>query len=225
MNRLLFTPIGVLLLLASSLTVSAQGTFRDRATAYLGFGLDLYPITYTDPFSPYENVTAAANVIKLGGEYNLRQSDDLLALNFRMGFDLGFQYNPYADRGLNFNATVPLYLVGRIGAGATSFTQAIVGFGLGVGVKAGYASSTFDYRSTFFQTDALWETGIFMPSVTADLVFNPNGGSFILRGEVGLLQRDTEVVMEQDIATGQFDVPQDAEFYYYSLALIYFIPL
>lgn len=167
----------------------AQGSFGDNLQGHFGFSLEFLPINYPDG-SAFFTTDQLLYGIVVGGEYTLFQNDDFLALNLDITPVFSFNYsNVY---GTQLFLQVPAYVVGRIGAGATKYSESLLGAAIGVGVGYTYANIPFSVTSNAIEVFRLKPSWV-SPSLMAELSLNTNGQRYALRGHVNLSEySDTE---------------------------------
>lgn len=128
-----------------------------------------YKIPFGDPvIVPYVNFL-------VGGYYDIIHKNDIVSL----GIDAGVQGGLYLQQGFAYQIQVPAYLMGRIGAGSTTYNQQKIGAGLGIGMQSTYLNESR------LGTPNTIKTFIFVPSAIGEVMIG--GGNLTGRLHVPLL--------------------------------------
>lgn len=113
----------------------------------------------------------------IGGYYAIAHKNDIISI----GVDAGLQGGLYIRRtGFAYQIQIPAYLMGRIGAGATTYNQQKVGLGVGIGLQNTYLKDIFEVTNADYRTV---KTALFIPSAVVDVVI---GGQRNLIGRLHL---------------------------------------
>lgn len=147
-----------------------------------------YDSTYTNFVDP--SIVPYVNLF-VGGYYALAHKNDIVSV----GVDGGLQAGVYFQQGFAYQLQLPAYLMGRLGAGATSYNQQKFGIGAGVGLQ-----STFLSDSRLLQTHETIKTFLFIPSAIAEVVIGGNR-NLIGRLHIPLLPMKKQL---EDVGNGYF---------------------
>lgn len=164
------------LLLTMSFTLG-RAQFAEKATLFGGITYQFVGIT---DVSSSNSVAYYSYGLGLGMDYVLAHSNDVVSIGVNPNAHLCFQLSNF--NGLSFLGSVPLYLLARVGAGATPFNEQKVGIGAGIGGTASYFTNTYGPR-TFFMN----------PSAIVELNLNLRSSSYLFRLNWSLLRPTQEL--------------------------------
>lgn len=147
-----------------------------------GFSFEFVPVEYPDGTNFFLNDQLLYGIL-LGGEYTLFQSNDLFALNADLGINFSFNYSNFY--GSQLFLQTPLYLVAKVGAGATKYTDFPVGAALGVGLAYTFVNIPFSTNQAVAEISRLKPSWV-APSAMAQLTLRTNQGTYGIRGHLNL---------------------------------------
>lgn len=119
-----------------------------------------YSNFYTPATVPYVNFL-------LDAYYAIAHKNDIVSV----GVDAGFQGGLYIrQQGIAYQIQVPAYIMGRLGAGSTTYNQQKFGLGLGVGVQNTFLKDIFNVGTSY----QVVKTVLVIPSALAEVTFGGN---------------------------------------------------
>ncbi|TAE47334.1 MAG: hypothetical protein EAZ89_18185 [Bacteroidetes bacterium] len=202
------------------LALSASGAYAqlaNRLVPHMGF--------------MYELATARANTVGASNQlledfYNfhigsyvvLAHKNDVASVGIDPSVQLGFNVTQIIDNQgflqakFNYSAQIPVFAMGRIGAGSTPYNQQPVGLGLGIGGNYLFFSQQIDNN---FRRIASYV----VPSAVAELNLMTRGNFITARIHAGLAQTSGYLVsknIDNNLAT-----PLDFKLGNFGLGLIY----
>jgi hypothetical protein len=113
-----------------------QAQFAEKATFFGGMTYQFIGIT---PLGSPQPTYASLYGLGAGMDYVLLHSNDVVSLGVNPNVNLCLQFSSYY--GLSFFGNVPVYMLARVGAGATKFNEQKVGIGAGIGGSYSYLYS------------------------------------------------------------------------------------
>lgn len=111
----------------------------------------------------------------VGGYYDIAHKNDIVSV----GIDAGVQGGLYLQQGFAYQIQVPTYVMGRIGAGSTTYNQQKIGAGVGIGMQSTYLNESR------LGTPNTIKTFIFVPSAIGEVMIG--GGNLTGRLHIPLL--------------------------------------
>ena len=173
-----------LLILFGALLLSqpAQSQLADKATFFGGFGYHIVSTRVPNEPRAFPNFFYG---LALGMDYVLLHSNDQVSLGVNPNLNFCFSFGTFS--GVSLLAQTPVFLLARVGAGATPYNEQKVGIGAGIGVNSSYLlhdDFNFDrkYRQLFFN-----------PSAVAELTIRTRASDYIFRFNWSLFKPVHEV--------------------------------
>lgn len=145
--------IPVLLALLLLLGIQGRGQISEKANLFGGVTYQFVGLTALG--SPIPNYAYYVYGLGAGMDFVLAHSNDVVSLGVNPNAHLCFQLSSYY--GVNFLASVPTYLLARVGAGATPFNEQKFGIGAGIGGSGSYFTSVGGPRMFFMNPGAIVE--------------------------------------------------------------------
>lgn len=180
MNRYLFCLLGFVLLFSTK--VNAQ--FADKAELFGGIS---YQFVGLRPLGSPQISLSAHYGFGLGFDYILMHSNDQVSLGINPNVILAFSFSNFS--GINFLGSAPVYLLARLGAGATPFNEQKVGIGAGIGGSYSYIATSYSSGGSF----GVFKTGFMNPSAVVEFQFNTRASNYLFRFNWSLLKPLREV--------------------------------
>ncbi len=128
--------ITVSLFLVSIFSLSAQ--LADRLVPHFGY-MQEYVALRTTPNDPAPS-TAGFSMLNFGTYAVLAHKNDVVSVGVDVSGQIGLRV--LGGRYVDFSSQTPIYLMGKIGAGATPYNDQPIGFGLGIGGATQYFNIT-----------------------------------------------------------------------------------
>jgi hypothetical protein len=147
------TAVLALLLL---LVIQVQGQIAEKANFFGGISYQF--VGLTAPNATVANPMFYVYGLGAGMDYVLAHSNDVISLGINPNANLCFQLSNYY--GLNLLASVPTYMLARVGAGATPFNEQKFGIGAGIGGSGSYFLSSIGINTLFFNPGAVVEMSL-----------------------------------------------------------------
>lgn len=172
--------LGKILLPCLFLTASlGMGMAQLAEKATLFGGITYQFVGLTDVTS---NTTTAfySYGLGLGMDFVLAHSNDVVSIGVNPNANLCFQLNSFT--GFSFLGAVPVYMLARVGAGATPFNEQRFGIGAGIGGSASYFTTTYGPRAFFMN-----------PGAVVELNLNLRSSSYLFRFNWSLLRPTQEL--------------------------------
>ena len=146
---------------------------KDKLLPHFGFMFQLY---FIDTVS-FENPIPALPrpgfySIGVGTYYAIGHKNDVVSYGLDLNLHAGMNISEI--RKIDFVIQTPIFLMGRVGAGSTSYNQQRMGLGVGVGATYSFFSYSDRFTSQF-------RRHIVNPSVLVEGSFNSSGGPIIGR--------------------------------------------
>lgn len=192
------------LFIALSLQISAQGGGKkggestqsfSNTMLKMGFMYEFFNLTPTDTtyqaalknssngsssfLLPYYNLLIA-------GYYPIAHKNDIISAGVDAGVQIGLNF----QSGVSYQLQVPLFAVGRIGAGATNYNEQKIGLGLGIG---GQFSFLNERRPVLTSNNVAKKIIGFSPSGLIELSIRQGGGRLMGRLHFPLIPFKTKI--------------------------------
>lgn len=208
LKLLLHLLLGLLLCCVGNFSAAQDGNdsplprnqFLDKLQVYFGTTLHVTPI---EDKLTNESLFASGNPVQygltLGANYVFWHSNDVFSLSAAPSFSLAFNLN---SNPVSLFLQTPLYLLARVGAGATSFNQNVVGFGVGIGGNFSFIRFPFGYEqpqpngNPSIYREGLVNQPYFTPAAMAELTINYRSSIFCLRGHANLSRYSGELILD-----------------------------
>jgi len=193
--------------------------WEEKLQMSFGFNWEFY--TQSDPLTgaQIEDFTIFFNTISVSGTYTLAHSADFYSVNAHASPALGLRF--VENAGANVLAQLPVYLLGRVGAGATPFNESVIGAGAGVGLQYAFIKNPFnliDQRGFIVGEGEIKKSYVapaFIAEINADF---GNGGLYSLRFHMNFIKVDED----QDISiVGQPRQTFDVELQNFGIGLFW----
>jgi hypothetical protein len=181
--------IPVVLLLLLLVAVHGHAQFSEKANFFGGMTMQF--VGLTDVTSPSPTYSFYAYGLGAGMDYVLAHSNDVVSLGVNPNAHLCFQLNSYT--GFSFLGSAPVYMLARIGAGATPFNEQKVGIGAGIGGTASYFATTGNGFSSSVRTFFV------NPGAIAELCLRTRGSNYLFRFNWSLMSPTQEVTIDGSI--------------------------
>lgn len=191
------------LFIALSLQISAQGGGKkggestqsfSNTMLKMGFMYEYFNLTPTD--SGYQAALKSSNGtstliipyynLLIAGYYPLAHKNDIISAGVDAGVQIGLNF----QSGVSYQLQVPLFAMGRIGAGATNYNEQKLGLGLGIG---GQFSFLNERRSVLGSDRAPKKIVGFSPSGLIELSIRQGGGRLMGRFHFPLIPFKTKI--------------------------------
>lgn len=137
----------------------------DRIQPKIGFMYEFITLKPADSLNRNQTLVLPYYNLFIGGYRSFVSKNDVISL----GADAAFQGGINFQRGISYQLMAPVHIVGKLGAGATSYNTQKVGIAVGAGALPFYMHET---RIT---TTPLNKFFIF-PSFMIEATLNTNGG-------------------------------------------------
>jgi hypothetical protein len=172
----------LLIALLALLTLTGRAQLSEKATFFGGMSYQFIGITPLG--SPTPNYIGMYG-LGMGMDYVLMHSNDVASLGINPNVNACLQFSSY---GLSFFGNVPLYLLARVGAGATPFNEQKIGIGAGIGGSYSYLFTT--------TTGGNFSTSFLNPGAIVELGINTRGSSYLFRFNWSLTKPTREVEID-----------------------------
>jgi hypothetical protein len=160
----------------------ATAQFADKGQLRGGLSLEFVPVSFPEGQDFFLSDQLFYGIV-FGGEYTLAHANDFVAVNLDASATVSFNYNNVYGTQLFLQG--PVYLVGKIGAGATPYNESLLG--LSVGVGAAYTFVNLPYSIDQNATVVLrLKPSWLAPSAMVQLTLKTNAARYSLRGHVNL---------------------------------------
>lgn len=144
--------------LLMSLLLAGRAQFAEKAMFFGGMTYQFIGITQLGQTQPSY---ASLYGLGMGMDYVLLHSNDVVSLGINPNVNACLQFSSYY--GLSFFGNAPVYLLARLGAGATPFNEQKVGIGAGIGGTYSYLytnSGGYPFSVSFINPGAIAEFNI-----------------------------------------------------------------
>ncbi len=174
--------------IALALTVVAFASFHqlqaqitDKLMPHLGFMWEF--ATASEAGGAQTEILQSFYNLNVGSYYILGQKNDIVSFGVQPNVEFGFNVTPTVSGNLrfNYNLQVPVYLMARIGAGATPYNQQLLGLALGIG------GNLVNY-SVFFASGNNLRTTYVAPGAVAEIHIQSRNSPMILRAHASPFQ-------------------------------------
>ena len=174
----------ILFLLLAAFGKNVEGQLMDKAVFFGGFNYQL--ISLTPEGSPVPSRIPFYG-LGVGMDYVLMQSNDQFSVGLNPNANFSFVFS--SNYGHSLLAQAPVYLLGRIGAGATPYNEQKVGVGAGIGAVYTYmVHSTIAYDQFGNSLIARLKEGWVNPSAIVEFGLNTRRSNYLFRLNWSLLQ-------------------------------------
>ena len=167
---LLTTLLSLIVIATSSLAVAQ---LKDKATFYGGF---TYNVVTLQPVASTQKTSFFYYGLSGGMDYVLLHSNDVVSLGINPNATACVQFDAY--NGLSFLGQAPVYLLARLGAGATPYNEQKFGIGAGIGVNSSFMSQKVQDNAG---TQVKISQAFFNPSAVAELSINARNWNYVFR--------------------------------------------
>jgi hypothetical protein len=167
---LLSTLLCLILFGTSSYTLAQ---IKDKATFYGGF---TYNVVTLQPPTSTDRTTFFYYGLSGGMDYVLLHSNDVVSLGINPNVTACVQFDAF--NGLSFLGQAPVYLLARLGAGATPYNEQKFGIGAGIGVNSSFLAQRVQVNSG---GQVKINQTFFNPSAVAELSINARNWNYIFR--------------------------------------------
>lgn len=166
--------------------LSAQ--LADKLVPHMGFMYEI--ITFQEVGSSSPPFSSAYYTFHLGTYYTLAHSNDIISAGVDGSVNFGINFPTTRDRGtvVTLTTQVPVFLMGRLGANATSYNEQKIGIGAGVGLVYTYFSDVADIL-----TGSKVNAGFFVPAAVVEGSLRSRGGPITARVHFSLSDRTTDL--------------------------------
>ncbi|MEZ4772249.1 MAG: hypothetical protein R3D00_03635 [Bacteroidia bacterium] len=176
-------------------TAKLHAQFVDRLVPHMGFMWEFATIEQT-PGAPVSTLSSFYN-FHIGSYYTIAHYNDIFSFGVDPSLQFGLNFVPVSNGSaiftrVNYVVQVPVYLMGRVGANATSYNQQSVGFGLGIGTSYTYLSQQTDNISLRRKT----RNGYTNPSVVAELTILSRGNPITGRFHFSPIRTNADLVFK-----------------------------
>ncbi len=161
-----------------------KAQLKEKASFFGGMTYQFIGITPLGSPSP-----SYANMYGLGAgmDYVLLHSNDVLSLGINPNVNACLQFSSFY--GLSFFANAPVYLLARVGSGATPFNEQKVGLGAGIG-----GSYSYLYTQVTAGGGSLPFSSAFLnPGAIVEFSLRTRGSNYLFRFNWSLLKPTREV--------------------------------
>ena len=151
-----------------SLCLASQAQLSEKANFFGGMTYQFIGITPLGSPSP-----SYANLYGLGAgmDYVLLHSNDVVSLGVNPNVNACLQFNSFY--GLSFFANAPVYMLARVGSGATPFNEQKFGIGAGIGGSYSYLYSA--------SGGTPFSVGFLNPGAIVEMSLRTRGSSYLFR--------------------------------------------
>lgn len=182
--------IGVLIAACFLLTQTGKGQLADKATFFGGF---TYQVVSMTPLGSPQPWRFPFYGLSLGMDYVLLHSNDQFSLGVNPNANFSFMFSSLF--GTSLLAQAPVFMLGRIGAGATPYNEQKVGVGAGIGANYTYMLHTtpiYDSNGGFIGNFRINE-GFLSPSAVVELSVNSRFSNYLFRFNWSLARPSKDV--------------------------------
>jgi hypothetical protein len=165
------------LLLATCL--SGQAQLAEKASFFGGMTYQFIGIT---PLGQPRPIYASMYGLGAGMDYVLMHSNDVASLGINPNANVCLQISSFS--GLSFFANAPVYLLARLGSGATPFNEQKVGIGAGIGGTYSYLFTTLSANGV----PSSFSTSFLNPGAIAEFSLRTRGSNYLFRFNWSLLK-------------------------------------
>lgn len=182
-----------LLFLSGISQLSAQA---DRFIPKMGFMYEFFTLmpedtTYQQIIANSQNGSSQIFVpyytFMVGTYYMLAHKNDVVSVGVDGAIQGGINFT---GGGISYQAQVPLFLMGRLGAGATSYNQQKIGLGLGLGAQTSYLN---EKRPFVYNSEGPKKIFGFIPSAIIEATIQQGGGHLTGRIHFPLMMQRTKI--------------------------------
>lgn len=152
--------------------VGGHAQLADKAKFFGGMTYQFIGITPVGAPSPtYSSLYG----LGIGMDYVLLHSNDAVSLGINPNANVCLQFSSYY--GLSVFANAPLYLLARVGSGATPFNEQKFGIGAGIGGSYSYLLTTVNAGGS----NSLFKTGFLNPGAIVEMSIKARSSNYLLR--------------------------------------------
>ncbi len=184
-----------LLVLLIGLLGEASGQ-TDRFIPKMGFMYEFFTLMPED--TTYQQIIANSNngssqifvpyyTFMVGSYYMLAHKNDVVSVGVDGALQGGINFR---GGGISYQLQVPLFVMGRLGSGATSYNQQKIGIGLGVGTQMSYLN---EKRPFVYSTESPKKIFGFIPSGIIEATIQQGGGHLTGRVHFPLIPQKTKI--------------------------------
>jgi hypothetical protein len=125
----------------------------------------------------------------MGMDYVLMHSNDVVSVGINPNVNACLQFSSYY--GLSFFANAPVYLLARVGSGATPFNEQKFGLGAGIGGTYSYLFTTVNAGGS----NNNFSTGFMNPGAIVEMSIHSRNSNYLFRFNWSLLKptRNVEI--------------------------------
>ncbi len=171
-----------------SLCLASQAQLSEKANFFGGMTYQFIGITPLGSPSP-----SYANLYGLGAgmDYVLLHSNDVVSLGVNPNVNACLQFSSFY--GLSFFANAPVYMLARVGSGATPFNEQKFGIGAGIGGSYSYLySNSGGYP---------FSVGFLNPGAIVEVSLRTRGSSYLFRFNWSLTKSLHDIEVGNNSAT------------------------
>jgi hypothetical protein len=168
------------------------------------FGGMTYQIVATTPLGSPEPWYTSFYGFGLGGDYVLLHSNDQVSLGVNPNLNFCFQFSNFY--GVSLLAQSPVYLLARLGAGATPFNEQKFGIGAGIGGSYSYMLHQISAQSGGGIVAVKYNNSFLNPGAVVELSLRTRMSDYIFRFNWSLLRPTLDVDVGSDTWPFRFGV-------------------
>ena len=178
----------ICLLLTGMGVSSLNAQITDRMVPHSGIMYEI--VTQEDLQGSGAVLNRAYYTFNLGSYFMLTHVNDIASVGVDGSVNFGINFPATRDRGtvVTFVAQTPVFLMGRLGANATSYNQQGIGIGAGIGANYTYFNDVADILS-----GNKVKSNFIVPAAVAEISLKSRGGVLTVRGHLALSTVNSKV--------------------------------
>ena len=168
----------------------------DKFIPKMGFMYEFFTLTPED--TTYQQIIANSNngsaqvlvpyyTFMIGTYYMLAHKNDIVSVGVDGAFQGGINFR---GGGISYQLQVPLFVMGRLGSGSTTYNQQKIGLGLGLGAQTSYLN---EKRPFVYNTEGAKKILGFIPSGIIEATIRQGGGHLTGRVHFPLMLQKTKI--------------------------------